>query len=84
MFKKEPYQGAASIGVIGGSDGPTAVYIHCPKPAGKLRCFLMSRIFETVKLLASEKMRRFLGKTVLVSASLMAAVHLVNMSRREK
>ncbi len=84
MFQKGPYQGAASIGVIGGSDGPTAVYIHCPKPAGKLRCFLMSGIFETVKLLASEKMRRFLGKMVLVSAALMAAVHLANVRRRER
>lgn len=62
------FNGAASIGIIGGKDGPTAIYI-----AKKRRTPWISL-----------RMRRFLAGAGIVTAALIAVVRLAGVRRRRK
>lgn len=63
---KNNVRGAASIGIIGGADGPTAIYL-----AKTPRAPYVSR-----------GMRRFLAGASLVTVALIAVVRLAGARRR--
>ena len=62
------FNGAASIGIIGGKDGPTAVY------------FAKERRMPWISL----RMRRFLAGAAIVTAALIAVARLAGVRRRRK